>query len=120
MRNYHIRISLSTNLNQPTTSTSYSPSPQVAHNFVPSSVFQPLPSHKPAPAGRRYTISGKSNNGKASSEDYRLGPIRIDWVDCAPPSMNVVGSKKAGVGKEKAADARRRGKHLALAMELCT
>ena len=110
MRNYHIRISLASEVNAPATSSSYSPpSAHSASAFIPSSIFQPLPSHKPVPAGRRYTINGKSNSNEARSEDYRFGSIRIDWVDCAPVSMSVAGPKKVGVGKEKAADARRRG-----------
>ncbi|KZT71951.1 zf-UBP-domain-containing protein [Daedalea quercina L-15889] len=108
MRNYHIRISLRSQSNARTASTSYSPPSAFSFSFVPFSLFEPLPSHRPRPAGRRYTLTEKAGSKDTASEDHRFGPIRIDWVDCASDVLSMVGTKKAGVGKEKAMDARRK------------
>ncbi|KAH9840224.1 zf-UBP-domain-containing protein [Rhodofomes roseus] len=108
MRNIRIRISLRSRSNIPTASTSYTSPSTASSCVVPSSIFQPLPSHKPGPTGRRHTVTERARNDDAALTDYRFGPIRIDWVDCAFETMSVAGSKKAGVGKEKATDARRK------------
>ena len=42
--------------------------------FIPISLFQHLPAQKPRPINRDATTAVRSN-------DYRFGPIRIDWVD---------------------------------------
>ncbi|KAI0041050.1 zf-UBP-domain-containing protein [Auriscalpium vulgare] len=87
MRSYHVRISL-----HPKQSLSTS-QPQAADTFTPSSLWQHLPSHPPKSTARRnatYNSSGK---------DYRLGPIRIDWVDLENMSRAVlVGKEKEGRG----------------------
>lgn len=60
---YHIRVVLR---------------PQLASSpdlFVPSTIFQNLPAHKPKSTAPRNPASN------LHSKDYRFGPIRLDWVD---------------------------------------
>ncbi|KAI0731290.1 zf-UBP-domain-containing protein [Earliella scabrosa] len=126
MRGYHIRISLaspsSAAPSSSATSTSYkhkqassisTPSGAV---FVPSSLFQPLPAHTSRSAARRNTFSvhatpfEKDKQTEAPDRsDYRLGPIRVDWIDFS--SMDAPGSSfvKVSTGKEKEKPAQRRG-----------
>jgi hypothetical protein len=62
MRGYHIRISIQ-------------PQPADTGSFVPLQIFHNLPVHKPKPTSRRNPLFNSVN------KDYRLGPIRLDWVD---------------------------------------
>ncbi|KAI8974554.1 zf-UBP-domain-containing protein [Trametes punicea] len=113
MRGYHIRISLVTP-STPSISSSYKQASSIASSsshsggstFVPTSLFQALPSHSPKSSGaRRNTLSvyhnGASNQaGARERADYRLGPIRIEWVDLS--DMDPTGGfKKVGTGKER-------------------
>ncbi|OCH94257.1 zf-UBP-domain-containing protein [Obba rivulosa] len=106
MRGYHLRIYLQPASTTNPTSASYTQSSTLARQqnvFVPSSLFQPLPVHSPRSTTRRNTVSFHSRTPSASSssqraQDYRLGPIRIDWVDFIE-NMSVGASKKAGSGK---------------------
>ena len=69
MRSYHIIISVQRKIEL---STSY---PHPADVFVPTNLFQHLPAHKPKPTKRKNAIYNYEK------KDYRLGPIRLDWVD---------------------------------------
>lgn len=80
-RGYHIRIVLNPESTSPSTSS-----------FTPASLFQPLPNHPPK-LHRRNTHSLPS----VEEQDYRLGPISIDWVD-----FDIMGSMlHSTAGKEK-------------------
>ncbi|KAF9462930.1 hypothetical protein BDZ94DRAFT_1282774 [Collybia nuda] len=83
MRGYHIRITV-----DQTTQASLSQS-RPADIFVPSHLFQRLPTHKP---GNRSYPTFKSHH-----QDYRFGPLRVEWVDfedMSRVSFNVVGKEK--------------------------
>lgn len=86
MRGYHIRISLSSS-----NISSLSQNQIIYPVITPNSVFAPLPVHKarPLPATSSLTSSGR---------DYRLGPLRIDWVDFYDMSATTF----SGTGKERA------------------
>ncbi|KAI0923981.1 hypothetical protein AcV5_009365 [Taiwanofungus camphoratus] len=103
MRGYHIRISLDcSSPSVPTPSTSYS-NTKPSTTFVPTSLFQPLPSHSPKSTASRDRVVGYGQNEGLFNYhhlDYRFGAIRIDWVDCAR-EMNASTSKKSGIGKER-------------------
>ena len=83
MRTFHIRLLLLRNLDS-------------LEEFVPQSLFEPLPSHTPRPplpdSSDAWLI--KEKGGKASLaappiikekeipiKDYRFGPIAVDWLD---------------------------------------
>ena len=78
MRGYHIRIVLNTKSRSTT--------------FVPDSVFEKLPTHRPNPTLRR---NATFNPHK---KDYRFGPIRIDWMDSGIPVSSI---SHSSTGKEK-------------------
>lgn len=110
---YHIRISVSKPAQTSQTSSSYSrPQFNEAAEFIPSSLFQILPAHPPKSTGRRYTFHHPRSQTPAEQEhtDYRFGPLRIDWVDFDTSAMDVSGSKKAAIGKER--DTHGRGEKL--------
>ncbi|KAL1686584.1 hypothetical protein GGG16DRAFT_63998 [Schizophyllum commune] len=69
MRSYHIIISVQRKIEL---STSY---PHPADVFVPTNLFQHLPAHRPKPTKRKNALYNYEK------KDYRLGPIRLDWVD---------------------------------------
>ncbi len=106
---YHLRICVSKSTPQTSTSSSYQRSHINSTEFVPSSLFQPLPSHPPKSTARRYTFHHPQNQGKSRFEDpsseeevrrdYRYGRLRIDWVDF--DNMDIPGVKKTTIGKEK-------------------
>ena len=82
MRGYHIHISLKPH---------YSP-----ESFVPSGLFHQLPLHKPKPTSRRNALSNPAN------KDYRLGPVRLDWVDfevTEKPLHTAMGKERAQQGR---------------------
>jgi hypothetical protein len=60
MRGYHIRISLQRSQQYP---------------YIPSSLFDKLPSHNTRQTRRKNAVINQQN------ADYRFGPIRIDWAD---------------------------------------
>ena len=114
MRGYHIRITLSPHAgpSSATTSTSYkqaslSGSPSSAPQpFVPTSLFQPLPSHPPRFSTRRNTLSVHSSSldrspSEPARKDCRLGPLRIDWVDFSDMDVSGAAFIKVGSGKER-------------------
>ncbi|KAI0343098.1 zf-UBP-domain-containing protein [Trametopsis cervina] len=119
LHGYHIRISL-TKPSQNTSSaasSSFTQSPLgsiATSQFVPTSLFQSLPAHPQKSNSRRYTfhhhnsarpqvsegISAEESPSKGGAhEDYRLGPLRVDWVDF--DTMDLDGAKKLGMGKER-------------------
>ena len=122
MRGYHIRIILnsttSASVSPPTTSTSYKPPPP-SQAFTPRTLFQPLPSHSQSNvllATRRNTLSAYSNppgtpTRDTGRTDFRLGPIRLDWVDLstmdAPSNAFII----VGSGKEREKPAQRKGRY---------
>ncbi|KAI0666757.1 zf-UBP-domain-containing protein [Trametes maxima] len=122
MRGFHIRISLvspsakaaestSTSYKQSSSIASASSSHSGSHSidsgsstpFVPRSLFQTLPSHNPKLGARRNTLSVYSTSTEKQAQsreraDYRLGPLRVEWVDFS--DMDAAGGfKKAGAGK---------------------
>ncbi len=124
MRAYHIRISLArqnpSQSSSSATSTSYKQTSAIsgAQAFVPSSLFQPLPSHAPRFASRRNTFSVQNLSAEKQPEDperrdYRFGPLRIDWVEFsdmdAPRSSFMKVGSASGSGKDKEKSAQRRG-----------
>jgi BRCA1-associated protein len=61
--------------------------PKHSHpEFTPTSLFEPLPSQKPQPTARRNAVFNPKN------QDYRFGPIRIDWLDF--DTMNKAGHSR--------------------------
>lgn len=102
---YHIRISLTKPVLSPSSSSSYKQSHLDTSTFVPTSLFQPLPTHPPKSSARRYTIhhprvqAAGSPDESNEHRDYRFGPVRLDWVDF--DTMDLEGSKKLSGGKEK-------------------
>lgn len=66
MRGYHIRLTVQ-----------HKPDPNrpQSDTYLPGHLFQQLPAHTPKPTARRNALFNPRN------KDYRLGPIRIDWVD---------------------------------------
>lgn len=115
MRNYHIRISLQTPPPPASTaSTSYSertlgPDPPT---FTPKSIFESLPSHSRRAPTRRYTLTAPGHNRHdcpSDVNDYRFGPITIDWSDCHFNPMSLSAPKKTGAGKEKELNRSKRG-----------
>ena len=55
-------------------------------DYIPVSFFHHLPSHDPKPTARRNAIF---------NQDYRFGPIRIDWLDLEMSDMGkVLNSRK--------------------------
>ncbi|KAJ7576881.1 hypothetical protein C8J56DRAFT_971837 [Mycena floridula] len=68
MRGYHLKIALKSNKSANT------------DTFVPDSLFQALPAHKPRSTVRQNSTYNPRN------KDYRFGPIRIDWADMSKPS----------------------------------
>ena len=130
MRAYHIRITLfppssSSGPSSATTSTSYKQRSHVSSHstssggapFVPTSLFQPLPSNPPRYAARRNTLSvygiPSAGSDKSASErackDYRLGPIHVDWVDFSRMDTPGASFIKVGSGKERERSAQRKG-----------
>ncbi|KAM5530149.1 hypothetical protein V8D89_016184 [Ganoderma adspersum] len=124
MRGYHIRIILNSTTPAsalpPTTSTSYKPPPPVprpgqSQPFTPSTLFQPLPSHSQSNvlfATRRNTLSAYAPGAPTTDTgrtDFRLGPIRLDWVDLS--TMDAPGNAfmTVGSGKEREKPAQRKG-----------
>ncbi|OSX64221.1 hypothetical protein POSPLADRAFT_1137301 [Postia placenta MAD-698-R-SB12] len=115
MRNYHIRISLQTPPPPASTaSTSYSErtlGPD-SPTFTPKSIFESLPSHSRRAPTRRYTLTAPGHNRHDSPSDvndYRFGPITIDWSDCHFNPMSLSAPKKTGAGKEKELNRSKRG-----------
>ncbi|KDQ61571.1 hypothetical protein JAAARDRAFT_54924 [Jaapia argillacea MUCL 33604] len=84
MRGYHIRVLVSRK-------TGVS-APQSTDNFVPTSLFQRLPAQTPKPTSRRNALFNPAH------KDYRLGPIRLDWVDFETMTKAVTGKEKASSG----------------------
>ncbi|KAI0644176.1 zf-UBP-domain-containing protein [Trametes meyenii] len=122
MRGFHIRISLvpppahtagstSASYKQSSTTTStlsnhsgsYSIDSNFSTSFIPHSLFQPFPPHNSKLGARRNTLSVYSTNAQKQAQgrsraDYRLGPLRVEWVDFS--DMDAAGGfKKAGAGK---------------------
>lgn len=63
---------------------------------VPSDLFAPLPAHsEPADEHKPYL--------RNSHRDYRLGPLRVDWLDLHMTSSPAVQKSATLAGKEKAA-----------------
>ncbi|KAF8661340.1 hypothetical protein AX16_001435 [Volvariella volvacea WC 439] len=86
MRAYHIRISL-----HPKFVANYHHRGAIDQD-IPTSLFAPLPSHKAKPTTRQNAIFNAQKN------DYRLGPIRIDWTDLeimSKPTYSSVGPAEA-------------------------
>jgi hypothetical protein len=84
MPGYHIQIVLNP---ENSARTSHQPHPD---SFIPASLFQALPSHSPrSTLLRRDTLSRPILN-----EDYRIGPIRVDWIDFEQMSSILHGGKK--------------------------
>lgn len=77
MRGYHIRIQLAQR-------------PHNSETFIPTSLFQDLPTHTPKSTSR------KSATFNPKNKDYRFGPIRLDWVDLTntSSSMNKAGKER--------------------------
>ena len=105
---YHIRLSVTKPTNHTTpTSASYQRSHLDTSTFVPSSLFEPLPAHPPKPTGRRYTFHhpreavqpAEPSEEEPERKDYRLGPLRVDWVDF--DDMDVNGVSRRGSVKDK-------------------
>lgn len=101
---YHIRISVKKPAPPPSTSSSFQPVHlDTTSSFVPHSLFQTLPAHPPRSTARRYTIHSPRQPAVHDSgrphQDYRFGPLRVDWVDFN--HMDLDGAKKASTGKEK-------------------
>src|ERR1700731_1669811 len=59
--------------------------------YTPHSLFQPLPAHKPAPADPDSALTlGHDRHNRSHQQDfqdYRFGPLRIDWVDLPKGTM---------------------------------
>ncbi|TDL23678.1 BRCA1-associated protein [Rickenella mellea] len=72
MRSFHLRIQLET---QSKTQRAQS------DTFTPASLFQKLPSHNTNSRTPARSALRRNTLLKASGRDYRLGPIRIDWID---------------------------------------
>ncbi|KAF9480521.1 zf-UBP-domain-containing protein [Pholiota conissans] len=92
-RGYHIRIVLNPE-NTPTASSSSSSS-LTPESFIPASLFQPLPNHSPKSSLRRNTLSRPPK----PQQDYRLGPISVDWIDLDHMGTVVHTSKDKGRGR---------------------
>ncbi|KAI0820359.1 zf-UBP-domain-containing protein [Trametes gibbosa] len=120
MRGYHICISLvspsasssaSTSAShKQTTSISFASSTHQDGRgsgtpFVPHYLFQQLPSHTSKSGTRRNTLSVYHTPPEKEPQsqrraDYRLGPIRVDWVDFS--HMDEAGGfMKVSAGKER-------------------
>ncbi|KAI0372743.1 zf-UBP-domain-containing protein [Pilatotrama ljubarskyi] len=124
MRGYHIRISLLSPSAAPfaSTSASYKHESSIASasgsynsssTFIPTSLFQALPPHNTKSGVRRNTLSfhhSTPSKPAAGCErtDYRLGPIRVEWVDFSHMD-SAGGFKRVGAGKEREKLAQRRG-----------
>lgn len=67
MQGYHVIVSVKT--------TDTSKTADKTRVFTPKHIFQRLPHHKSSPTCLRASI-GQPNGG-----DYRIGPLRIDWMD---------------------------------------
>ncbi|TBU27232.1 zf-UBP-domain-containing protein [Dichomitus squalens] len=96
MRGYHIRIVLSP-------PAKFSSVLNESQTFIPISLFQSLPAHSQRFASRRNTLSVYSSSSLSQSQDishkdYRLGPIRVDWVDFTDMESGFV---TVGSGKER-------------------
>ncbi|KAJ7623498.1 hypothetical protein FB45DRAFT_107228 [Roridomyces roridus] len=86
MRGYHIRIIVHPK-----------PGPNKS-TFTPGSVFAKLPAQAPESTARRNALYNPRN------KDYRLGPIRIDWVDFGMSDKQATSAGKAREhGREPAA-----------------
>ncbi|KAG6891265.1 hypothetical protein C0995_008517 [Termitomyces sp. Mi166 len=70
-RGYHIRIIVQRKLELSQSQ------PQAADTFIPSRLFQHLPAHRV----RKKRPIDHCNHQSKSNNDYRFGPIQIDWVD---------------------------------------
>lgn len=81
-RGYHIRIAVHRNVE---VSQSH---PHTIDTFVPSSLFERLPSHPPRSTSR------KNAPFNPAHKDYRYGPIRIDWTDFEHMSTAMAASSK--------------------------
>jgi len=86
MRGYHIRIVVQRKVGLSTSQ------PHTADNFIPTTLFQHLPSQKPKPTVRRNALDNPQH------KDYRFGPIRLDWVDFE--DMNKAAYSSIGKGRE--------------------
>ncbi|KAL1745851.1 hypothetical protein HDZ31DRAFT_35449 [Schizophyllum fasciatum] len=91
MRDYHIIISVQRKIQ---TSISH---PHPADTFIPTSLFQHLPAHKPKATKRKNALYNYEN------KDYRLGPIRLDWVDFETMNASASAGKARQEGKGTAA-----------------
>ncbi|TRM60741.1 hypothetical protein BD626DRAFT_121481 [Schizophyllum amplum] len=85
MRGYHIIISVQRKIEL---STSH---PHPTDVFLPGNLFQHLPAHQPKATKRKTALYNYNN------KDYRLGPIRLDWVDFETMST----SSSAGKAREQ-------------------
>ena|SRR5882762_10635666 len=96
MHGYHIRIVLHP------THTSSTKNSHPAFNstclFIPTSLFQHLPSQTPAHTARRNAPFNPKN------KDYRYGPIRLDWVDFENMGTTAVNGKERDNGRGGADD----------------
>ncbi|KAI0350672.1 hypothetical protein OH77DRAFT_1051953 [Trametes cingulata] len=124
MRGYHIRITLlapsapasastSASYKQESSISSANGSHSGSSTFLPTSLFQSLPSHNPKTGVRRNTLSfhNRSTSRQIAGRervDYRLGPIRVEWVDFSQMD-SAGGFKRVGAGKERESLAHRRG-----------
>lgn len=90
---YRIRITLRKRLPAPSSQPITG-----ADGFVPSSLFQHLPAEIPKSTARRNATFNPAG------KDYRLGPLRIDWVDFE----DMENMKPLLGGKEKEVDGRTR------------
>lgn len=103
MRGYHIRIRV---IAQPTSTATKTPATTAttgkparaawtADTFIPKSIFESLPSHKPRKTSRNRAILGSKRR------DYRYGPIQIDWLDLkSPPQTSSAVIKKPNSGAD--------------------
>lgn len=69
MRGYHIRIVVQ---RKAEISQSH---PPIVDTFIPKSIFEHLPSQSAKSTSRRNAVFNPAH------KDYRLGPIRVDWID---------------------------------------
>ncbi|GJE91160.1 ring finger and zf-UBP domain-containing protein [Phanerochaete sordida] len=111
---YHIRLQVSKPAQTIPASSSYQRAALGSDAFIPSSIFQSLPAHPPKQTGRRYTFhlprdQAQPEDSEKTAEpsaykDYRLGPLRVDWVDF--DDMEVSGLTRNASKKEKGQNSR--------------
>ncbi|KAG6330981.1 hypothetical protein ID866_8111 [Astraeus odoratus] len=82
-RGYHIRIIVHTKIQ-----ISQSHPHTVDNSYVPTTLFERLPSHLPKSTSR---VNALFNPGR---KDYRYGPIRLDWIDFEHMAASASSSKE--------------------------